>query len=261
MEYLTFHLIFTVPLALLLIALYAFVRNPGYPAPWGVVLVVFIALLYTTPWDSYMIRQDVWRYGEGVVTAALWEVPLGEYFFFVIQTTLTGFWLYLVLTYTETETPSNWRGRLALPLVAVGITGVSIVMILSEPTFYMGMILLWTGPVLVVQWAYGGHFILRNLRVAALGILPVALYLSTVDRFAVERGLWMISEEFTTGLTVLGLPVEEGLFFLVTNVMAVQGILLFRWTLHNWRAWYDEYGEYLPDSLDPVHERDDTEVG
>jgi len=260
-DYLTFHLVFTVPVALLLVGVYAFVRNPGYPAPWGVVLVSFIALLYTTPWDSYMIRQDVWWYGDGVVGARLWEVPLGEYFFFVIQTVVTGFWLYLVLTYTETESPSNWRGRLALPVVAVGITGAAVAMILHEPTFYTGMILLWTGPVLVVQWAYGGHFLLRNIRVAALGTLPVALYLLTADRFAVEMGLWVISDELTTGLTVLGLPIEEGLFFVVTNVMAVQGILLFRWTLHNWRAWYDEYGHLLPDPLDPIHERDDAEVG
>jgi hypothetical protein len=38
---------------------------------------------------------------------------------------------------------------------------------------------------------------------------------------------WSISESFATGMYLFRLPVEEALFFLVTNIMVVWGILLF----------------------------------
>ncbi|WP_375335542.1 lycopene cyclase domain-containing protein [Halorussus sp. MSC15.2] len=42
-------------------------------------------------------------------------------------------------------------------------------------------------------------------------------------------GLWTISPDYSTGIHVAGLPVEEAIFFVLTNLLVVQGLLLFDW--------------------------------
>lgn len=242
LDYLTFHLVFTVPVFAVLALVY--LRRRLYAddlSPWGVVIVAFIAFSYTTPWDSYMIRQEVWWYGDGVLLTRFWRVPVGEYFFFVIQPLITGFWLYLLLTRLDTRQAGSWTPRWLLVAAGVGVTAVGGWWAQGTPTFYFGMILVWAGPVLVLQWGYGGHYLLRNSHIVAAAVVPATLYLASADRVAIENGIWVISDELTTGIHVLGLPVEEGLFFFVTNLLVVQGILLFRWTLYEWRVWSEEY--------------------
>jgi lycopene cyclase domain-containing protein len=241
MNYLVFHLVFTLPVLAVLLGLYLKRRGDGGYSPLGVLAVTAIALLYTTPWDSYMVRRGVWSYGESVVSARLWEVPLGEYLFFVIQPLIAGFWLYAVFDRLESRPARGWGPRWVLGAVGVGVTALGWWWTRAEPTFYIGMILVWAGPPLGLQWLYGGHYLARNARVVFAGVVPPTLYLASVDRFAVENGLWIISDGFTTGVDVLGLPVEEGAFFLVTNLLVVQGVVLFRWTLDEWRVWVEEY--------------------
>lgn len=241
MNYLVFHLVFTVPFLVVLVGIYVRRRLDDEVSPWGTVVVTVIALLYTTPWDSYMIRRGVWEYGEGVVTARLWEVPLGEYFFFVVQPLIAGFWLYLVLNRLRVRDAGGWTPRWALAVLGIGVTGLGWWWTRSEPTFYIGMILVWAGPPLVLQWAYGGHHLLRNVRIVAASVVPTTVYFASADLFAVRNGLWIISERFTTGVEVLGLPVEEGAFFLVTTLLVVQGVMLFRWTLEEWEVWAERY--------------------
>ncbi|MFP4188347.1 MAG: lycopene cyclase domain-containing protein [Halobacteria archaeon] len=241
MNYIGFHLIFTVPVLGVLLAVYLRQRVPAKYSPLGVVAVTAIAFVYTTPWDSYMVRRGVWRYGDGVVTGRVWEVPFGEYLFFVVQPLIAGFWLYVVLNRTETRFAGDAALRWLLGGVGVGVTALGWWWTRGEPTFYIGMILVWAGPPLALQWVYGGHYLVRNARTVVAGLVPPTLYLASVDRFAVENELWIISDGFTTGVDVLGLPVEEGAFFLVTNLLVVQGIVLFRWTLDEWRVWAEEY--------------------
>lgn len=242
MNYPTFHLLFTVPLFVVLFVVY--LRKRLYtddPSPWGTVVVTVIALVYTTPWDRYMIRRGVWRYGEGRVSARLFEVPLGEYFFFVIQPLIVGLWLYVLLARAEMRPSGGWMPRYVLAAAGFGVAAVGWWWAQGTETFYVGMVLVWAGPVLVLQWAYGGHYIVRNLRVVAAAVVPPTVYFASVDRFAIENGIWTLSDELTTGLRVVGLPVEEGAFFLVTNLLVVQGVMLFRWTLEEWHVWAEEY--------------------
>lgn len=243
MNYLGFHLVFTVPVLVVVSAVCY--RRGVYDergVPFGAVVVTAVAVVYTTPWDSYMVRRGVWWYGDGVVTARLWSVPVGEYLFFVIQSLVVGFWIYLVLEKTETRPAGPSASRWFLAAAGVVVTAVGWWWTRAEPTFYVGMILVWAGPPLALQWVYGGQYLVRNARVLAAGVVPPTVYLASVDRFALENGLWTVSERFTTGFDVLGLPVEEGAFFLVTSTLVVQGVVLFRWTLEEWRVWLDEYG-------------------
>jgi hypothetical protein len=65
-----------------------------------------------------------------------------------------------------------------------------------------------------------------------------SLYFWTADRIAIGMGTWYLSDRFTTGIAVLGLPVEEMLFFASANLMTINGLVLFEWVLD----WNDRRG-------------------
>ncbi|MFC4359149.1 lycopene cyclase domain-containing protein [Halobium salinum] len=215
------------------------------PLVAGTALVTFIGFVYTVPWDNALIARGVWWYGEGVVFATIHLAPVGEYLFILSQPLLTALWLALLRTRdssadtegaaaTDEVTPSvrvSRRQRLGGAVAGGAVSVVGLAMLAAESTFYLGAILAWAGPVLAVQWAFGWPYLLRHRRRVALAVLVPTAYLAAADRVAIELGLWTISPRFTTGLTVLGLPVEEGAFFLLTNVFVIQGLVLFLWVV------------------------------
>ncbi len=63
----------------------------GLPFATGVHMI--LALLYTTPWDNYLVATGVWYYNPALISGfLLGYVPLEEYTFFVLQTILVGLW-------------------------------------------------------------------------------------------------------------------------------------------------------------------------
>ena len=75
---------------------------------------------------------------------------------------------------------------------------------------------------------------LYQRRTVALGVAVPTVYLWIIDRIALATGIWHISPTYTTGIALFGLPIEEALFFLVTNLFVVQGLVLFRWVVDRW---------------------------
>jgi hypothetical protein len=48
-----------------------------------------------------------------------------------------------------------------------------------------------------------------------------------MDSIAIHSGTWTINPAQTTGIMLPGgVPIEEGIFFLLTNMLIVQGVLL-----------------------------------
>ena len=237
--YLGFHLVLTLPLLVLL-----WVLIPDYEptrrrrGAVGLTILVAIAYAYTTPWGSYMIRRGVWWYGDGVVTASLLSIPAGEYLFFAIQTLTVGFYLY-------------WRGfdpryepgdfdlapRIAGVVAGAALFGGGLWMVLQQDSWlYLGGLLAWVGPVVALQWAVGGGYLVRRPRAWIEAAVVPTIYLWVIDRWAIGQGLWVLSEQYTTGIAPFGLPIEEILFFLSAGVMTVTGLVLFEWVL----AWNDQ---------------------
>lgn len=91
---------------------------------------------------------------------------------------------------------------------------------------YLVFELAWALPVILGQWAVGRDRLLARWRLLLLGILIPTLYLCAADAFAIRVGIWHLSPTLTTNVWLGGLPLEEGVFFLLTNVMVVQGVLL-----------------------------------
>jgi lycopene beta-cyclase len=64
----------------------------------GIAGLAVIAIVYTTPWDNYLVASGVWYYDTKLVLGVLLGyVPLEEYAFYILQAALTGlftFWLW-----------------------------------------------------------------------------------------------------------------------------------------------------------------------
>jgi lycopene cyclase domain-containing protein len=233
MEYAGFLLAFVIVPTALLLASRSVRRSMGARrAAVGVALMIGAALTYTIPWDNYLISRGVWWYGDGVLFR-IGYAPVEEYAFIALQPLLTAAWLYRAdLDGVSQANPTAARVLGAVGCLAVAAGGAALLTV--DGGLYMGAILAWAAPVLALQWAVGGGVLYRERRLLAVAVGVPTLYLCTADRLAIGRGIWTISSDHTTGLLIGGLPVEEATFFLVTNLMLVQGLILFHWLSERW---------------------------
>jgi lycopene cyclase domain-containing protein len=239
LTYPQFHAVFVFPVFAALAAATVVGRygKRSVVRPFAVAAVTVIALVYTIPWDNYLIQRGVWWYGEGRVTTVLWNAPLSEYVFILVVPVLGALWLHhlsMVFTAPERVVTVSRGQRVAGVLAAAVVGAVGVVFLLGGRTLYVGSILTWSAPVLGLQWAVGWPYLWARRWFVGAGIAAPTLYLSAIDRVAIESGAWQLSSELTTGVTVGGLPVEEGLFFLVTSTFVVQGLVLYPWVLSRW---------------------------
>lgn len=195
---------------------------------------VFIAVTYTTPWDNYLVATGVWYYNPELVTGiTLGWVPIEEYTFFVLQTLLTGLWL-LFLARRISEGRENLPNGTSLRWWSTALLGVawlaSVGLLVSgwEPGTYLGLILGWALPPIMLQTAFGADLLWRHRRLVGLTLTSVTLYLSAADTLAIgEWGTWTIDPGQSLNIFVAGLlPVEELIFFLMTNILIVFGMTL-----------------------------------
>ena len=230
MTYSLFHLIFILP-PILLLAL----QQPqplagvgGRKAGLSLLLIAAVAFIYTTPWDNYLIWRDVWHYGRDRVIGTVGYVPIEEYLFFVLQPILTGLWLYRLLAHTEepSELKSSPAANIGGAIIWAGLALGGGWLLQRDFGVYLGLILVWASPILALQWLVGGAQLWVRKRLWLTATLVPTLYLWIADRIAIGQGIWSISEVYTTGLHLFGLPIEEATFFLVTNFLVVQGLLL-----------------------------------
>lgn len=92
---------------------------------------------------------------------------------------------------------------------------------------YLLILLLWSLPIIAVQWIVAGRVLWRSRRLLLATILLCGTYLSLADHFAISRGIWQIQEAGIVGWRLQGhLPLEEGMFFFLTVIMSAQGFLM-----------------------------------
>src|SRR5688572_5275109 len=62
---------------------------------WLVLLIlIIVAVVYTTPWDNYLVATHVWWYDPTrVIGLVIGWVPIEEYIFFILQPILAGLWI------------------------------------------------------------------------------------------------------------------------------------------------------------------------
>jgi lycopene cyclase domain-containing protein len=199
---------------------------------WAIGCHILIAVAYTTPWDNYLVATGVWWYDPSLVSGiTLGWVPLEEYLFFVLQTILTGMWLlWLAPRLPRRLDRRPWPGVRAAAVLAIlplWLASVALLLAGAARTGYLALILVWALPPIMLQAGFGGDILLRYRPLVLAGIAVPWLYLCAADTLALRAGTWTISPHKTLGLDVLpDLPLEEAVFFLMTNTLLVFGIVL-----------------------------------
>lgn len=202
---------------------------------WGAVGAhIVVAVLYTTGWDNYLVATGVWWYDPALVTGiTLGWVPLEEYTFFVLQTLLAGMWVLflsrrLIATGSAPESSRpGLRWACTLTAASLWVGAVTIWLVGWQPGTYLALELAWALPPIGLQLAFGADILWAHRRLLALAILPLTLYLSLADALAIGYGTWTINPRQSLGLLLGGiLPVEELVFFLLTNTLVSFGVLL-----------------------------------
>jgi lycopene cyclase domain-containing protein len=198
----------------------------------GILVLLVLALLYTTPWDNYLVAHEVWGYDlQQVWGIRLGWVPLEEYLFFVLQTLLTGLWVILLakrFCLLEAEIVQRPRFRFYFSALVGVFWALSLGLLVTgwKTLTYLGLIFVWSLIPLFVQVVFGADILLANGRLIFLSLAPTTIYLWFVDALAIRSGVWFIDPAQSTGFAVNGLPLEEMVFFLVTNLIIVLGMVL-----------------------------------
>ncbi len=203
------------------------------PAWRALLVLAVLAVVYTTPWDNYLVATSVWWYDPRLVAGiTLGWVPIEEYTFFVLQTLLTGSWLiWLGLHLSPVSWPPprraglRWVSAAALALLWL----LSLVILRSGwgPGTYLVLALAWMLPPIILQLAVGADLLWHQRRLVAAALLPPIIYLSAADALAIGSGTWTIDPAQSTGILLGGvLPVEELVFFVLTNTLIVFGMVL-----------------------------------
>lgn len=206
----------------------------GLPPTTALLAHTVVAVAYTTPWDNYLVKTRVWWYDRKLVTGLiLGYVPIEEYTFFVLQTLLTGSWM----LFLARNLPPNEKPPANPLLIRLGMTAALSALWLGavwnllrgpKSRTYISITLSWALIPIIIQAAFGGDILWQHRRLVALGLVPTTLYLSLADSLAIDGGTWTINPKKTINVNLLGgkLPLEEGLFFLLTNTLISVGMTL-----------------------------------
>jgi len=245
MTYFAFLAIFLgIPIAIFsLITIIDFRRNKWMPSalhayqPWVVMLgLAIIAFVYTTPWDNYLVATSVWWYDIDLVSGiVLGWVPIEEYTFFLVQPVFTGLWLILLMRYmpiNPVKADSNRIRIIATSVVGVIWIASVIALILTfvdpfyKPLTYLGLELSWALIPVLIQVSFGADILWRHRRIVFVTIATSTLYLAGADAIAISSGTWTIDPAQSLPIFIGVLPIEEFIFFLLTNILIVFGITL-----------------------------------
>ena len=240
MTYFGFLAIFVViPILLFLLIAWSDNRQgrhiPGFRngrAVWAAIgLHMLIAVIYTTPWDNYLVATGVWTYDPNLVTGRLiGYVPIEEYTFFLLETLLAGLVWWALARRVRPGVPfvpsKSLRSWSAAVLGAVWLAAVGVFASGFAPATYLAITLAWALPPICLQLVFGGDILWRHRRLVGWAIVPLTVYLSVADSLAIASGTWTIAPGASTGLFLGALPLEEAVFFLLTDILIVFGIAL-----------------------------------
>ena len=235
MTYLRFHLLFNLPLLILLAALTG-------PVPWTIEeaeafgLVLLAVMIFTTPWDNLAAKWGIWGFPRKKYSLRIGYLPIEEYAFFLLQSANVMLALRALLHFFP-----DWRtgqeteiGQATLICLAASVfpwlfVAMSLVWLRRKagPGVNYANHLVWFVPVIYAQWIltpplFWGHAGLLALVTAAFGV-----YYTLADLAAVRAGTWFFDEKQITGIKLGGvLPWEEVAFFFLTSLLVAQSYLL-----------------------------------
>ena len=235
MTYLRFHLIFNLPLLVVLAAL-----TGG--APWymeeltSAGYVLLAVLVFTTPWDNLAAKWGIWGFPREKFSVRIGYLPVEEYAFFILQSVNVMLAMRALFYYVpQWETAQAVRiGHLRL--VCLGASVVPWIFIFLQlrwlrrkagPSANYAIHLAWFLPVIYAQWVLAPFLFIGHLPILITLTVAFGVYYTLADVIAVRGGTWHFDEKQITGLKLAGiLPWEEIAFFFLTSLLVAQSYLL-----------------------------------
>jgi lycopene cyclase domain-containing protein len=194
---------------------------------------MLIALTYTTPWDNYLVATKVWWYDPArIFGITIGWVPLEEYLFFILQPILVGLWMLILVSHGNlvqqgSDSAINISHVSVISAASLWIISLLLLLVGGSSTNYIGLELAWALPAAILQLGFGANILWRQRRLIFLSVVPLTLYLALADAIAIQAGIWTISSIHSTGILLGGiLPLEEFVFFLLTNTLVAFGFVL-----------------------------------
>jgi lycopene cyclase domain-containing protein len=202
---------------------------------------ILLAVAYTTPWDNYLVATGVWYYNPDLVTGlVIGYVPIEEYTFFVVETILAGVWWWFLARHVsplplgeEAGVRESFKPNKTLVyvsacvLVLVWVLFTHLFFFGDEKWTYLGITLFWALPAILPQVLFGADILWHYRKLVFWSIMVPGVYLSLMDIVALSETTWSISPTQTTGIVFFGiLPLEEVVFFFITNILITFGMTL-----------------------------------
>jgi len=235
MTYLRFHLLFNLPLLILLAVL-------NEPLPWAegegeaLGLVLMAVMIFTTPWDNLAAKWGIWGFPRDKYTLRLGYLPVEEYAFFLLQSVNVMLLVRALLGFfpdwqTGQETAlGKWTLIcLGASVIPWAIVAMNLVWFRRKagPRVNYAIHLAWFLPVIYVQWILAPLLFLAHAALLALVTAIFGVYYTLADLVAVRAGTWFFDEKQITGVKLGGvLPWEEIAFFFLTSLLVAQSYLL-----------------------------------
>jgi putative membrane protein len=236
MTYLRFHLIFNLPVLILLAALNA-------PVPWtagegeAVGMVLLAVMIFATPWDNLAVKWGFWSFPREKYSLRIGYLPVEEYAFFPLlsmSVMLAVRALFRFFPDWQTGQETGIAMGTLICLAASVIAWAFVVMQLRRlrrkagPRVNYAVHLCWFLPVIYAQWILAPPLFLAHAGLLALVTATFGVYYTLADCVAVRAGIWLFDEKQITGAKLGGiLPWEEAAFFFLAPLLVAQSYLLF----------------------------------
>jgi lycopene cyclase domain-containing protein len=235
MTYLRFHLIFNIPVLIILAALSAGTAfTTGEIEAAGVVLVA--VMLFTTPWDNLAAKWGIWGFPREKYSLRLGYLPIEEYAFFLLQSinvmlAVRDLFLFFPDWLLGLETGiGKWT------LICLGASVIPWAIVAAQlywlrrkvgPSVNYANHLAWFLPVLYIQWIIAPALFREHAGLLVLVTAAFGIYYTAADLVAVRAGTWHFDEKQITGVKFARvLPWEEIAFFFLTSLLVAQSYLL-----------------------------------
>ncbi len=235
MTYLRFHLIFNLPLLIVLAAVTGTVpwTAEEFEAFGWVLLAVMI---FTTPWDNLAAKWGIWGFPREKFSLRIGYLPVEEYAFFLLQSAnvmlaVRGLFHFFPDWALGQETTI---GKWTLICLAASVIPWALVALqlrwlrrTAGPRVNYAIHLAWFLPVVYAQWVLAPPLFWHHAGLLALVTAAFGVYYTLADLVAVRAGTWFFDDKQITGVKLGGvLPWEEVAFFFLTSLLVAQSYLL-----------------------------------
>lgn len=193
-------------------------------------VVSLVAVIYcVTGWDRILYQTGIYTCSSTFFT--LLSIPIEEWVWCVDHTFLAGLWVMGIwqsrpVPQKRRSAHIGFRAAAAFVCLVIAYYGYTL-KIQDKSQFYLGLTFQHIFPVLAIQFVMSGHLHLQCLRECILGVLGPSIYVVMVDVYAVIKGIWQSSDNFTTGIEVFGIKIEYIVVYTLTSSLASQAMVGF----------------------------------